>query len=234
MRHKRFVFFQFVGTYMLVFALAACTKQAPQDFQKNLQERLISARPGDVIDLPEGKFHLDRTMSLTVNGVTIRGKGMDKTVLSFAGQKTGAQGVLIKANDFVIEDVGIEDTAGDALTIQGGTNITVRRVRTEWTRGPNEGNGPYGIYPVECKNLLLEDSVAKGAADAGIYVGQCENAVIRRNRAEYNVDGYEIENCENVDAYDNISTHNVGGMGVFNLPNWQRQGGKNIRIFNNQ
>ena len=106
-------------------------------------------------------------MSLTVNGVTIRGSGMDKTVLSFAGQKTGGQGVLVKANDFVIEDVGIEDPAGDALTIQGGTNVTVRRVRTEWTRGPNEANGPYGIYPVECKNLLLEDSVAKGAADAG-------------------------------------------------------------------
>lgn len=214
--------------------MAACTKEGTQDFQKNLQERLIAAKPGDVIDLPEGKFHLDRTMSLTVNGVTIRGKGMDKTVLSFAGQKTGAQGVLVKANDFVIEDVGIEDTAGDALTIQGGTNVTVRRVRTEWTRGPNEANGPYGIYPVECKNLLLEDSVAKGAADAGIYVGQSENVVIRRNRSEFNVDGYEIENSENVDAYENVATHNSGGIGVFNLPNLPRQGGKHVRVFHNQ
>lgn len=208
----------------LAVALAGCAKRAPEDFQKNLQERLISAKPGEVIALPEGKFHLDRTMSLTVNGVTIRGSGMDKTVLSFAGQKTGAQGVLVKANDFVIEDVGIEDPAGDALTIQGGTNVTVRRVRTEWTRGPNEANGPYGIYPVECKNLLLEDSVAKGAADAGIYVGQSENVIIRRNRAELNVDGYEIENSENVDAYDNVATHNTGGIGVFNLPNLPRQG----------
>jgi parallel beta-helix repeat protein len=158
----------------LAVALAGCAKRAPEDFQKNLQERLISAKPGEVIALPEGKFHLDRTMSLTVNRVTIPGKGMDKTVLSFAGQKTGAQGLLVKANDFVIEDVGIEDTAGDALIIQGRTNVTVRRVRAEWTHGPNEANGPYGIYPVECKNLLLEDSVAKGAADAGIYVGQSE------------------------------------------------------------
>lgn len=220
--------------FVFLFAMAGCARQSPKDFQKNLQERLIAARPGDVIDLPEGKFHLDRTMSLTVNGVTIRGKGMDRTVLSFAGQKTGAQGLLIKANDFVIEDVGIEDTAGDALTIQGGTNITVRRVRTEWTRGPNEANGPYGIYPVECKNLLLEDSVAKGAADAGIYVGQSENVVIRRNRAELNVDGYEIENSENVDAYDNVATHNTGGIGVFNLPNLPRQGGKHVRVFHNQ
>jgi parallel beta-helix repeat protein len=120
------------------------------------------------------------------------------------------------------------------LTIQGGTNITVRRVRTEWTRGPNEANGPYGIYPVECKNLLLEDSVAKGAADAGIYVGQSENVVIRGNRSELNVDGYEIENSENVDAYDNVATHNTGGIGVFNLPNLPRQRGKHVRVFHNQ
>jgi parallel beta-helix repeat protein len=179
------------GVVAGIFLLSSCAKRTPEDFQKSLQEQLINAKYGDVVNLPEGKFHLDRTLSLTAKGVTIRGAGMDKTILSFAGQKTGAQGVLVKANDFTIEDVGIEDTAGDALTIQGGTNITVRRVRTEWMRGPNEANGPYGIYPVECKNLLVEDSVARGAADAGVYVGQSENVIIRRNRSEFNVDGYE-------------------------------------------
>ncbi len=225
-----------VGSCCLLIAalvmLFGCSK--PEDFQKSLQEKLINAKSGDVIDLPEGKFHLDRTLSLTVNGVTIRGKGMDKTILSFAGQKTGAQGMLIKANDFVIEDLAIEDTAGDALTIQDASNITVRRVRVEWTRGPNSANGPYGIYPVSCKNLLVEDSIAKGAADAGIYVGQSENVVLRRNRVEFNVDGFEIENTENVDAYENVATHNTGGMGVFNLPNLPRQGGRHVRVYNNQ
>lgn len=213
---------------------SGCSQSKPEDFAKTLQEKLIAAKPGDVIEIPEGRFPVLRTLSLTVNGVTLRGKGQDKSVLSFKGQASGAQGVLIKANDFTIEDLGIEDTAGDALTIQGGNNIVVRRVRTEWTRGPNEGNGPYGIYPVECKNLLVEDSIARGAADAGIYVGQSENVVLRRNRSEFNVDGYEIENNENVDAYDNIATHNAGGMGVFNLPNLPRQGGKHVRVFNNQ
>jgi len=217
-------------------AFVGCQKSVPpsQDFQKTLQERLITAKSGDVIGIPEGKFHFDRTLSLTASGVTLRGKGMDKTILSFTGQIAGAQGVLVKANDFLVQDIAIEDTAGDALTIQGGNNITVRRVRVEWTRGPNESNGPYGIYPVECKNLLVEDSVAKGAADAGIYVGQSENVVLRRNRVEQNVDGFEIENTENVDAYENVATHNTGGMGVFNLPNLPRQGGKHIRVYNNQ
>ncbi len=225
--------FRFALCLLAFLALTACAK-SPEQIAKQLQEQLISAKPGDVIELPEGKFHFDRTLSLTVDKVTLRGKGMDKTILSFAGQKEGAQGVLVKANDFTIEDIAIEDPAGDALTIQGGTNITVRRVRTEWTRGPNETNGPYGIYPVECKNLLVEGSIARDAADAGIYVGQSENVVIRRNRSEYNVDGYEIENSENVDAYENVATHNTGGMGVFNLPNLPRQDGKHVRVFNNQ
>jgi parallel beta-helix repeat protein len=221
-----------VAALPLCFAIA-CTK-TPADIEKTLQEQLISAKPGSVIELPEGKFHFDRTLSLTVDNVTLRGKGMDKTILSFAGQKEGAQGVLVKANGFTIEDIGIEDPAGDALTIQGGSNIIVRRVRAEWTRGSNENNGPYAIYPVECKNLLVEDSVAKGAADAGIYVGQSENIVLRRNRSENNVDGFEVENSENADVYDNVMTHNTGGIGVFNLPNLPRQGGKHIRVFNNQ
>lgn len=220
--------------WLLVLVFCATCQKGPAEFQKRLQEQFIKAKRGTVIEIPEGKFHFDRTLSLMVDGVTIRGKGMDKTILSFAGQKAGAQGVLIKANDFVIEDIGIEDTAGDALTIQGGNNVTVRRVRAEWTRGPNENNGPYAIYPVECKNLLVEDSVARGAADAGIYVGQSENVVLRRNRSENNVDGYEIENTENLDAYENVATHNAGGMGVFNLPNLPRQGGKHIRLYNNQ
>ena len=80
-----------------------------------------------------------------MNQVTLRGKGMDKTILSFAGQQEGAQGLLVKASDFTMEDLAIEDPAGDALTIQGGTNVIVRRVRAEWTRGPNPSNGPYAF-----------------------------------------------------------------------------------------
>jgi parallel beta-helix repeat protein len=66
------------------------------------------------------------------------------------------------------------------------------------------------------------------------YVGQSENVVLRRNRAEFNVDGFEVENTENADVYDNVMTHNTGGIGVFNLPNLPAPGGNNVRVFNNQ
>jgi parallel beta-helix repeat protein len=207
---------------------------SPADFQKKLQEDLITAKAGSVIEIPAGKFKLDKTLSLKADKVTIRGKGMDKTILSFKGQKAGSAGMLVKANDFVIEDLAIEDAAGDALKIEDGTNITVRRVRVEWTGGPKETNGPYGIYPVTCRNVLIEDSVAIAASDAGIYVGQSDGVIMRRNRAERNVAGIEIENTKNADVYENTATNNTGGIMAFNLPDLPVQGGENVRIYNNK
>ena len=55
------------------------------DFQEILQLQLLDAKAGDVITIPEGTHHLNCSLSLTVDGVTIRGAGMDKSILSFKG-----------------------------------------------------------------------------------------------------------------------------------------------------
>jgi parallel beta-helix repeat protein len=218
-------------------ALAACAKEAvePADasYQETLQTALLDAKPGDVIDIPEGRFAFDRTLSLAVDGVTIRGKGMEKSVLSFKGQLAGAEGLLVTASDFTIEDLAIEDTKGDALKVNEGENIVIRRVRTEWTGGPKTSNGAYGIYPVQTTNLLMEGNVAIGASDAGLYVGQSSNVVMRGNRAERNVAGIEIENTTSADVYDNVATGNTGGILVFNMPNLPKAGAK-TRVFRNK
>jgi parallel beta-helix repeat protein len=67
-------------------------------------------------------------------------------------------------------------------------------VRVEWTNGPDENNGAYGLYPVQSSNVLIEESVVIGASDAGIYVGQSNNIIVRNSRVEFNVAGIEIEN----------------------------------------
>lgn len=219
--------------------LVSCAKKegglaAGPDFQKNLQEALITAKAGAVIEIPEGKHALDRQISLSVPNVTIRGKGINKSILSFAGQKSGSSGLAVTAGGFVIEDLAIEDAKGDGLKINGVDGVTIRRVRAEWTGGPKETNGAYGLYPVQCKNVLIEDSVVIGAADAGFYVGQSDNIVLRRNRAEANVAGIEIENSTHADVYENTATKNTGGILVFNLPDLPVQGGSYTRVFNNQ
>ena len=223
----------------LVALTAACSKEDPVApdaaalaYQKSLQEQLITAQPGQVITIPAGVHPINRGLSLNVSGVTLRGEGMDKSVLSFKNQLQGAEGLLVNASDFTIEDLAIEDTAGDGLKINEGRNIIIRRVRTEWTNGPDEDNGAYGIYPVQVENLLLEESVAIGASDAGLYVGQSRNVVVRNNRAEQNVAGIEIENTFNADVYGNVATGNTGGILVFNMPDLP-QPGHSTRVFQN-
>jgi parallel beta-helix repeat protein len=207
---------------------------ADAEFTKHLQEQLILATPGAVIDLPEGRFHVDRVLSLTVDNVTLRGQGMDKTVLSFKGQTSGSAGLLVTANGFAVEDIGFEDMAGDGVKVNGATGVTFRRVRAEWTAGAKSSNGGYGLYPVQCKNVLIEDSVVKGAADAGIYVGQSRDIVVRRNRVEQNVAGIEIENSQRADVYENTATRNTGGILVFNIPDLPVKDGQYARVFRNQ
>jgi parallel beta-helix repeat protein len=231
-------------TYMLIAAamlLAGCghnEQQAQQSqsdlsFQSTLEQQLLDAKPGSVIDIPAGHYSLKRGLSLRIDGVTIRGAGMDKTVLSFKGQVVGPEGLLVNANDFTIENLAIEDTMGDALKINQGKNITIHGVRVQWTDGPSSTNGAYGLYPVKTQNTLIEDSVVIGASDAGVYVGQSNNIVVRRNRAEQNVAGIEIENSVNADVYDNTATKNTGGILVFNMPNLS-QAGHSTRVFHNK
>ncbi len=222
---------------------AACTQQAPPQpqglsaddaaFQKQLQEKFLDAKPGTVIEIPAGKHPLDRVLTLRANGVTIRGGGSESSILSFKNQISGPEGILVYASDFTIENLSIEDTKGDGLKINDGTNITIRGVRVAWTGGSKTTNGAYGIYPVKSHNILIEDSSSWGASDAGIYVGQSTNVIVRRCHAEQNVAGIEIENTIGADVYENIATGNTGGILVFNMPNLS-QPGHSSRVFKNK
>ena len=176
---------------------------------------------------------MKRGLSLRTNGVTIKGAGMDKTVLSFKGQVVGPQGLLVNASDFTIQNLAIEDTMGDALKIIEGKNITIHAIRVEWTGGAKTSNGAYGIYPVKTHNVLIEDSVAIGASDSGIYVGQSTNAIVRNNRAEQSPAGIEIENTVSADVYGNTATNNSGGILVFNMPSLLVEG-HSTRVFKNK
>ncbi|MGO1071980.1 parallel beta-helix domain-containing protein [Lysobacter sp. CA199] len=202
-------------------------------FADAFRTKLLDAKPGDVIEVPAGRYSFDRSLTLRVDGVTIRGAGPDKSVLSFKGQKAGAEGLLVNASGFTLENIAIEDSKGDGLKVNEGDHITIRNVRVEWTGGPSTQNGAYGLYPVKTRNVLIENSVAIGASDAGIYVGQSRDVIVRNSRAEFNVAGIEIENTVNADVYDNVATNNTGGILVFNMPALSQQGGA-IRVFKNK
>lgn len=211
---------------------SGAANEAERPFETVLLEQLIEAEPGDVIEIPEGRFSFNQSLSLMADGVTIRGAGHDKSILSFKDQVAGAEGILVTASDFTIEDIAIEDTTGDGLKVNGGENIVIRGLRVEWTNGPATENGAYGLYPVQTENILIEDNIAIGASDAGIYVGQSQNIIVRNNRVEYNVAGIEVENSIDADIYGNVATNNTGGILVFNMPNLPQQGYA-ARVFDN-
>ena len=201
--------------------------------EQQLQTALIEARPGDTVQLGRGRFELTAGLSLDVDRVTIRGDGQDRSILSFNGQRRGAEGLLITSDNVMLRGFAVENARGDAIKARDCNGITIREVRVEWTRGPNPENGAYGLYPVNCDNVLIERSIARGASDAGIYVGQSRNIIVRDNLAEFNVAGIEIENSYNADVFGNTATRNTGGILVFDLPGLPQKGGHSVRVFRN-
>lgn len=215
-------------------ALAAeVAVEAGDGATERLVEALIMAKPGDTIAIGAGRFELKEGLSLQVDDVRVKGAGPDATVLSFAGQTGSGEGLLVTSNRVVLEDFAVEDPRGDGIKSKGSDQITFRNLRVVWTGGPKESNGAYGVYPVSSQHVLIDGVTVSGASDAGIYVGQSQDIVVRNSRAEYNVAGIEIENSARADVYRNVATHNAGGILVFDLPNLPVQGGHDIRVFDN-
>ena len=208
--------------------------QPSENSYQDIQEALILAEPGDVVRLTAGTFYLSDSLSLDVNGVQVEGEGMNQTILDFSDQQSGAQGLSVTSDNVTLQDFSIQNAKGDATKVKGVTNIKFLRVKTEWTNGPSSENGAYGLYPVESTNVLIDGCVAIGASDAGIYVGQSKNIIVRNSRAEYNVAGIEIENSYYADVFNNLATNNTGGILIFDLPGLPQQGGHHVRVFNNR
>ena len=201
--------------------------------QDDIQSAMILAQEGDTISLAAGIYNLNHGLSLDVDNIILKGEGHKKTVLNFSEQKTGAQGLLVTSNNITLKDFAVENAKGDAIKSKGSKNIKFLNLRTEWTNGPDTNNGAYGLYPVESKNVLIDGCIAIGASDAGVYVGQSENIIVRNTEAYFNVAGIEIENSYYADVYDNVAENNTAGILVFDLPDLPKQGGKFVRVFNN-
>ena len=228
----------FAAASLLAFvqpALADTIRVEPgADAQSRLQSALIDAKPGDIVEIAAGRYDLTDGLSLDVDRVTVKGAGPAATILSFKGQKGAGEGLLVTADDVVLQGFAVEDSRGDGIKSKAANRIVYHDLRVEWTGGPKASNGAYGVYPVESSDVLIDKVTVKGASDAGIYVGQSKNIIVRNSLAMFNVAGIEIENCYGADVYQNVATHNAGGILVFDLPNLPQKGGHSVRIFSNR
>lgn len=208
---------------------------AQEAIQKKLQRQFIEVADASEIVLPEGRFELAGSLWLDdKKDVVIRGAGIDKTILNFESQVSGAEGLKItNATRITIQDLTVQDTGGDGVKAQLVDGITLRNVKAEWTKGANKNNGGYGLYPVQCTNVIIDGCIARGASDAGIYVGQSKFIVVRNSKAYENVAGIEIENSLHADVHNNEVYNNTGGLLVFDLPDLIQKKGGYVRVFKN-
>ncbi len=206
-----------------------------QAVQKKIQTQLIMAENGSVVDLDEGTFSFTSSLSMEdKKNIVIKGKGMDKTILSFKGQTEGAEGLRISnAENITLQDMTLQDSKGDLVKTMNIKGITFRNVKVEWTGKPSDKNGGYGLYPVQCQNVMIDNCMAIGASDAGIYVGQSKYIEVKNSKAYHNVAGIEIENSLYASVHDCEAYENTGGVLVFDLPDLVQKKGGFCKVFNN-
>tara|TARA_R110002012_G_scaffold259344_4_gene440852 strand:- start:15906 stop:17204 length:1299 start_codon:yes stop_codon:yes gene_type:complete len=205
-----------------------------QEQTEKIIEDFIMAEDGQTIEIPSGFYELNTQLILdNKSNITIQGSGMKETVLSFKNLKSGGEGIKLVGNNLTIQDLTVEDAPGDGVKAQHANGITFRRINVTWTNGDKSKNGTYAIYPVQCKNVMIDDVIASHSRDAGIYVGQSENIIVKNSLAFGNVAGIEIENCDNAEVFGNVARDNSAGILVFNLPGLPKSDGAKTKIYDN-
>jgi parallel beta-helix repeat protein len=176
---------------------------------ESIQEAVDKAGRNGIVRIYPGTYH--ENVLVIHHGVTIEGVIRDGKRPVLDGRNLLPDAISGLGNDFTVANLEIRNYQGNGVVVHKARNVVYRNLILHNT-------GLYGVYPIECDGVLVEDCKVSGARDAGIYVGQSRNIVVRRNEAFQNVTGIEIENCVNAIVEDNYVHNNTGGILVFLLP----------------
>jgi parallel beta-helix repeat protein len=209
--------------------LASPAANAPRTVRvhagETIQAAIDGAQPGDTIEVEPGTYR--ESVLVDIDGITLRGLVQDgrRAVLEGDGERTDA--VIASGHKFTVEGFAVRNYTSNGITVHGATGVVFRDLQVEKT-------GLYGVYPVECKDVLVERVLVTGARDAAIYVGQSRDIVVRDNEVRGNVTGIEIENSVNALVEGNHAHDNTGGILVFLLPNNPSKVGSDTRVLRNR
>ncbi|MDP6762573.1 MAG: parallel beta-helix domain-containing protein [Planctomycetota bacterium] len=175
-----------------------------------IQDAIDAAQSGERIRVMPGEYH--ESLAIDVSDLTIEGVTVDGARPVLDGRHVLSDAVTGSGSRLTIEGIDVRDYTANGLMINLGTDITFRDIRCS-------DSGLYGLYPVEAVGVLIEDCTVTGVRDAGIYVGQSKDIVVRNNDVHGNVTGIEIENSVGALVEGNHVHNNAGGVLVFLLPN---------------
>jgi cytochrome c peroxidase len=176
---------------------------------QSIQEAVDKAGRNGIVRIYPGTYH--ENVLVIHHGVTIEGIIQNGKRPVLDGKNLLSDGIAALGNHFTVQNLEIRNYQGNGVVVHKARNVTFRNLRVHNT-------GLYGVYPVECDGVLVEKCVVSGVRDAGIYVGQSRNIIVRQNEAFQNVTGIEIENSVNALVEENYVHHNTGGILVFLLP----------------
>jgi len=219
-----------VQNYNTGSATEASGPRAPQTVSvkpgDSIQAAVDRARPGDTIEVQAGTYKQE--IHVDIDNLTLRGiKAADGARPILEGEKKLSDAVLATGSNFVIEGFQIQHYIANGVVVQNARDVKFRDLRIDDT-------GLYGVYPVSCTGVTIEDCVATGIADAALYVGQSRDIAVRNCEAHDNVTGIEIENSINAVVEDNYVHDNTGGILVFILPNNVSKAGRDCIVRNNR
>jgi parallel beta-helix repeat protein len=161
---------------------------------ESIQATVDAAQPGDVIGIEPGTYLeavLIRTPDLTLLGRG--GPGDEPVVIENPGGATNGVEVLDEGDGFVLANVTVRGFDVNGVVLSDVDGFLLRDVTAE-------DNGEYGFFPVLSANGVIVGCIARGHADAGIYIGQSERIEIRANTAFDNVSGILVENVRSVQS----------------------------------
>lgn len=194
------------------------------DDREAVQTALIEANDGDTLcfsgrfDINDDRLSLSDKSGLTLRGID-EGDGPGVGAVFDFNYVVGPTGFkFANMSGLTLDNISVLNAAGDGVEVRASTDIIMRRLKVDWERGIDTENGAYAMYPVEVERLLVEDCETSHASDAGVYVGQSRDLVVRRNTSFNNVTGIQVENSTGGEVYENTVYGNTAGIFVHDLP----------------
>lgn len=190
-----------------------------------IQAAIDRAQPGDRIEVRPGLYH--ESLVLDTANVMLVGLHENGARAILDGQGMLNDAVQASGDNFTIEGFEIRNYQSNGVMASRVNGATFRDLVIHNT-------GLYGVYPVECRGVTVERCVVSGASDAGIYIGQSRDVVVRDSEVYRNVAGIEIENCVDALVQNNSAHLNTVGILVVLMPNAPVKEAHGCRVYGNR
>lgn len=179
------------------------------DGYPTIEAAIAAAQPGDVILVGAGVYPGGIVVPRDKPRIAIR--GVDRNSVVFDGDNRVPNAIEVEADDVTLENMTAHDFIENGFYWDGVDGFAGRYL-TVWNVGL------YGIYAIESRDGVIEQSYVSGAADAAFYIGECNpcDTLLRDLTATLSAVGFSGTNASgNLVVETSLFENN--GVGI--LPN---------------